>query len=514
MSGCIVVAMNDADHQYNYRDRIRFEIAETESASYRRAADFLNVNAINVVCLQHEYGIFGGRAGTYIVDWMRELRMPVVTTLHTILAEPTASQRLVMDEIIQRSTRLVVMTNHGAELLQRVHGVTPEKVDVIPHGIDDTPCGDGRKDLFGVTGLSVIFTFGLLSPDKGIEYVIDALPKILEQFPNTVYIVLGATHPHVKQRHGETYRLMLESRAMRLGLQPHVLFHDRFVTRQELRQFLAIADVYVTPYLNPEQTSSGTLAYALGSGKAVVSTPYRYAAELLADGRGLLVPPRDPAAIANAIIGLFGNDEARLAVRSRAAALGRSMAWSVVAGQYMQSFERAIGEYSRSHVGRSDIELTMSQTLDLPEVKLAHLRSMTDSTGLLQHADYDVPCFQKGYCVDDNARALLLTTLLEDYGVERNPEIRRLSARYLAFVSYSFEPATRRFRNQMTYDRSWVLEPGSEDSHARALWALGAVIGHSGDPGARALQGNYSTLRCQWLSTLRVLELGRYRCWA
>lgn len=486
---CIVCAMNDAGRRYQYRDRIRFEISEAESASYRRAADFLNVNAIDVACLQHEYGIFGGRAGSYVLDWMRELRMPLVTTLHTILADPTESQRAVMDEIAQRSSTLIVMTEHSAGLLRSIHGVAPEKISVIPHGIDGVPFGGGSKELFGVKGKSVIFTFGLLSPDKGIEFVIDAMPEILKQFPNTVYIVLGATHPHVKERHGETYRLMLESRAMRLGVQGQVLFHDRFVTSQELREFLAIADVYVTPYLKPEQASSGTLAYALGSGKAVVSTPYHYAAELLADGRGRLVPWRDPAAIARAITGLLGDDAARLAMRNRAALFGRTMTWPVVARQYAQCFERAIAEYSPARFARNDAEVVPRQTVDLPEVKLSHLRSMTDSTGLLQHAEYDVPCYHEGYCLDDNARALLLTTLLDDYGVERTAEVRRLSARYLAFVSYSFDASSSRFRNFMTYARGWVPETGSEDSHARALWALGAVIGHSGDPGRQSLAG-------------------------
>jgi glycosyltransferase involved in cell wall biosynthesis len=486
---CIVVAMNDSDKQYHYRDRVRFEISETESASYRRAAAFLNVNAVDVACLQHEYGIFGGSSGSYVLDWMHELRMPVVTTLHTILADPTEAQRVVMDEVIRQSARLVVMTEQSALLLQRSHSVDSAKIDVIPHGIDAIPFAVGNKDRFGVAGKSVILTFGLLSPDKGIEYVIDALPEILAQFPNTVYVVLGATHPHVKERHGETYRLMLENRAMRLGVQSHVHFDDRFVTPQELRECLAMADIYVTPYLNPEQTSSGTLAYALGCGKAVVSTPYRYAAELLADGCGELVPRRNSAAIAKAMISLLGDAQLRSSVCGRAAALGQTMQWPLVASKYRQSFERAVVDYGAARVGRSDLDMATRQTVELPEVKLSHLRSMTDSTGLLQHANYDVPCYEEGYCLDDNARALLLTTLLEDYGVQRTLEVRQLSARFLAFVSYSFDRSTKRFRNQMTYSRTWVAEPGPEDAHARAIWALGAVIGRSGDPGRQSLAG-------------------------
>jgi len=488
-NACIVVAMNDVARQYPYANRVRFEIAETESASYRRAADFLNLNAIDVACLQHEYGIFGGPAGSYVVECMRKLRAPLVTTLHTILAQPNASQHQVMGEIVRMSARLVVMTESGAQLLRNVYGVPLEKVDVIPHGIDESALGESDKDRFGVAGQFVILTFGLLSPDKGIEFVIDALPRIIERCPDAVYIVLGATHPHVKQRHGETYRLMLESRAMRLGVQSHVIFHDRFVSQHELREFLAIADVYVTPYLNPEQASSGTLARALGSGKAVVSTPYRYAVELLSDGRGLLVPWRDSAAIARVIIRLFEDDGASLEMRGRAAALGRTMRWSVVARQYSETFERAITEQGGSCSNRSAPDTAVSQSMALPDIKLTHLRALTDSTGLLQHADFDVPCYEEGYCLDDNARALLLTTLLEDYRVERDPELGLLSARYLAFVSYSFDWSARRFRNQMSYSRVWEDGPGSEDSHARAIWALGAVISHSGNPGRQSLAG-------------------------
>ncbi len=487
---CFVVAMNDVGKRYSYRERVRFEVSEGEIASYRRAADFLNVNAIDVVSLQHEYGIFGGKSGSHVLAWLRELRMPVVTTLHTILAEPNASQRAVMDEVVQLSERIVVMSRTGAELLQKVHRVPDGKIELIPHGIDGIPFDGGKKDLFGVEGQSVILTFGLLSPDKGIEYVIDALPSILAKFPKTVYIVLGATHPHVKERHGETYRLMLENRAMRLGVAPHVLFHNRFVSRPELREFLSVADIYVTPYLKPEQITSGTLAYALGSGKAVISTPYWYAEELLAEGRGILVPWRDPKSIAKGVIDLLSDDDARLSLRKRAAAYGREMAWPRVAQKYAACFESAIHDYGLRRASAPQSRALAGRTVELPELKLNHLRAMSDSTGLIQHADYNVPCYNEGYCLDDNARALLLTALLEDSGVEEAVEVRALAARYLAFVSHAFNPATGRFRNKMSYARTWLEDCGSEDSHARALWALGTVVGRSVDPGRQSLGGH------------------------
>ncbi|MGH7296619.1 MAG: glycosyltransferase family 4 protein, partial [Polyangiaceae bacterium] len=400
---CFVVAMNDPGRRHDYPSRVRFEIAESDAASYRRAADFLNVNLVDVLCVQHEYGIFGGKAGSHVLGLLRELRMPCVTTLHTILAEPSALQRGAMDELVRLSERLVVMSEQGAAILRKVHGVDERKIDLIPHGIPGAAPAPGSKDRLGVEGKSVILTFGLLSPDKGIENVIDALPAILAAFPETVYIVLGATHPHVKEHHGEAYRLMLEDRAQRLGVASSVVFHDRFVSLPELTEFLAAADVYVTPYLKPEQITSGTLAYAVGSGRAVISTPYTYARELLADGRGILVPWRDPEAIAREMIDLLGHPEKRAALCARAEAYGRSMTWPSVARSYVRTFERARTEHA-SRLGAVFRASTLARRpAELPAVDLGHLRRMTDDTGLLQHAEFNVPRYEDGYCLDDNA---------------------------------------------------------------------------------------------------------------
>jgi glycosyltransferase involved in cell wall biosynthesis len=345
---CFVVAMNDADKRYAYPPRVRFEVAESDIASYRGAADFLNANKIDVVSVQHEYGIFGGKAGNYLLTLLRKLRMPIVTTVHTILGKPDSMQRRAMNEIARLSERLVVMSAHGAALLHNVHGVPEHKIDIIPHGIPSVPFAGRSKKELGIEGKSVILTFGLLSPDKGIEHVIDALPAILARYPDTVYVVLGATHPHIKERYGESYRESLERRAQRLGVISSMLFHNRFVSRGELVKFLAAADIYVTPYLNPEQSTSGTLAYAVGSGKAVISTPYFYARELLADGRGILVPWRDSQTIAGAVGDLLSDEAKRLALCARAAAHGRSMVWPAVARRYLQSFERARSQACRT----------------------------------------------------------------------------------------------------------------------------------------------------------------------
>ncbi len=340
---CFVLAMNDADHRYDYPEQVRYEIRATDAASYSRAADFLNVSRVELVSLQHEYGIFGGEAGSHILALLRDLRMPIVTTLHTILEHPNSMQRLAMDELTLLSERLVVMSTDGAEILRAVHNVPDEKIDVVPHGIPTLPNARRSRQKLGVEHKSVMLTFGFVSPGKGIEHVINAMPAILKRHPDTLYIVLGVTHPHVKESQGETYRNMLESRVHELGVDSSVIFKNSFVSQEELNEFLAAADIYVTPYLNPEQITSGTLAYSVGNGKAAISTPYAYAKELLSNGRGILVPwPKDdPHGIERAVIGLLDDDNKRLALCERAAAYGRGMHWPEVANSYVRSFERA-----------------------------------------------------------------------------------------------------------------------------------------------------------------------------
>jgi glycosyltransferase involved in cell wall biosynthesis len=485
---CFVLAMNDGRHQHAYPGRVRFELTDNDVTAYTRAADFLNVNAVDVISVQHEYGIFGGKAGSHLLTMLRELRMPVVTTLHTILATPNLHQRRVMDELTALSDRLVVMTAGGADLLRDVHGVSEEKIDVIPHGIPNVPFA-GSKNRLGVEGRPLILTFGLLSPDKGIEYVIDALPAILSHYPDVVYIVLGATHPHIIERQGETYRLMLEDRAKRLGVDGNVIFHNRFVSQSELSEFLAAADIYITPYLNPEQITSGTLAYALGAGKAVISTPYPYARELLADGRGILVPWKDATALAAEIVGLLDDPEKRLELRRRAAEHGRAMLWPAVAHSYLRTFERARIEHDTRRRKAFRATTLAARPADLPQVNLDHVEIMTDDCGILQHAAFNVPRYSEGYCVDDNARALMLVTLIEDEGLDDPKHVRTLASRYLAFVHHAFNRPLGRFRNFMSHSRQWQEEQGSEDSHGRALWALGTVVGCSADPGRHSLAG-------------------------
>ena len=478
---CIAIPVNDITPGYAYPGRVRFELTEKDIDSYLRASDFLNINNVDMVCLQFEYGIFGGKAGSHILALLRGLRMPIVTTLHTILKNPDTDQRRVLEEVAALSDRLVVMSKRGTEFLHDIYQVPLEKIDLIPHGIPDIPFVDPsfNKDLFGVEGKIVLLSFGLLSSNKGIETVISALPDIVERYPNVVYIIVGATHPHVIKQEGETYRLSLQWLAQQNGVESHVIFYNRFVSTEELVEFIGAADIYITPYLNEAQITSGTLAYTVGAGKAVISTSYWYAQEMLSDGRGVLVPFRDPEALAKQVINLLNNEADRHAMRKRAYLFGRSMVWSEVAQRYMESFNRA--RIERRHYLASDFT---SKALDkipgeLPLLKLDHLVRMTDYTGMFQHSLFTVPNYSHGYTTDDNARALLVSALLDELG---NNDGLRLSSRYLAFLGYAYNPQTRGFRNFMDYQRNWLEEKGSDDSHGRALWALGCVLNRCSIP--------------------------------
>jgi glycosyltransferase involved in cell wall biosynthesis len=481
-----ILAMSDPPGKHNYPAEVRFEIPEQDISAYRRAADFLNLANVDVLCLQHEFGIFGGPNGRHVLTLLRNLRMPVVTTLHTILKEPTNEQKRLLQEVIQLSARVVAMTEKGRAFLRDVYGTPDEKIDLIPHGIPDVPFVDPNyyKDKFGVEGRPVLLTFGLISPNKGIENVLNALPEIVRKFPNVVYIVLGATHPNLILKDGETYRLGLERLAKKNGVEKNVIFFNRFVDKDELVECLGAADIYITPYLNKAQITSGTLAYSFGAGKAVISTPYWHAEELLADGNGVLVPFGESAPIAQAVCDLLRNEAARHTIRKSAYLLGRKMIWPTVAHDYIQSFRRARSEHSIQTV-RSIEPATLDRLAALPVWKLDHLVRLTDDTGILQHAVYTIPNHDHGYCTDDNARALILTILMEELE-ESFPERDRLTSIYCAFLQNAFNDAAGRFRNFMSYDRKWLEEVGSEDSHARALWALGTCVGRSQGEGLRS----------------------------
>ena len=487
----LALPVNDTEEGYDYPVRVRFELSEANLASYREAADFLNFSNVDLVCLQHEYGIYGGLAGGHVLELLRHLRMPFVTTLHTVLRDPTPAQREVMEEISTLSDRMIVMSQNSAEILQEVFHVPIEKIDLIPHGIPDLPFTDPNfyKDGFGTEGKCVLLTFGLLSPNKGLENVIKALPKILSRHVNVVYMVSGVTHPHILRREGEKYRSYLQTLAKDLGVEANVIFRNRFESPEDLVKLIGAADIYITPYKHKGQVVSGTLAYALSAGKAIISTPYLHAIELLDGERGALVPFDDPEAIAEKTIALLGDETGRHAMRKRAYLYARDMVWNRAAQKYMQSFERIYNERLRNPRATFSAQNTEKALDRLPAIKLDHLYRMTDHTGMVEHAVFVVPNYPEGYTTDDNARALIVTTLLEDLGVRMPAGSADLASRYLAFLWHAFDPTSKRFRNCLGYECLWQEPGGSEDSHGRALWGLGTVLGRSKNAGLRGAAG-------------------------
>jgi glycosyltransferase involved in cell wall biosynthesis len=486
------IPVNDPDSTYEYPEQVRLEMQQEDLESYERAADFLNFNGNDLICLQHEYGIYGGIAGSHILNLLRKLKMPVVTTLHTVLLKPDPDQRKVLEEIAQLSDRLVVMSKQAAQFLQEVYRVPGEKIDIIPHGVPDCQFMDPNyfKDRFGTEGKSVLLTFGLLSPNKGIENVIRALPAILAKHPNVVYIVSGATHPHIRRRDGERYRNELRALAEELGVSAQLQLPNRFISSEELNELVSTADIYITPYRQEAQAVSGTLAIAMGAGKAIISTPYWHATELLADNRGVIVPFEDPDAIAVAVLRLLGNDGERHAMRKRAYLHSRETIWPITAQKYMASFQRA--RFERSLNPRASQKQDADATIRwrLPLLDTSHMLRMTDDTGILQHAIFSLPNSSEGYTTDDNARALIVSVLLDEYPAHAAMrQYPNLSERYLAFLWLAFHPDTGRFRNFLGYDRRWLEDVGSEDSHGRALWSLGKVLGRSRNAGLRGAAG-------------------------
>src|ERR1700681_1223728 len=511
----LALPVNDTEEGYDYPARVRWSLAQDEVKSYQEAAEFLNFNNIDMVCLQHEYGIFGGPAGSHILHLLRGLKMPAVTTLHTVLREPNPDQLMVMEEIAELSDRLIVMSQLSSQFLQEIYKVPGSKIDMVPHGVPDLPFLDPNfyKDRFGVEGKAVLLTFGLLSPNKGIENVIQAMPQILSKHKNAAYIVAGATHPHILRREGDKYRASLQALAKEVGVESQVIFHDRFVSPEEMAEFIGAADIYITPYRHEPQVVSGPLAYALGAGKAIISTPYWHALELLDDRRAALVPFQDPDAIAQKTIELLDTPALRHAMRKRAYLFARDMVWKRAAQGYMESFTRVRSDRIETPRVQFSSRIAQKSLNQLPELKLTHVTTLTDDVGMLQHAIFTIPNPAEGYTTDDNARALIFTVLLAQLGMDRS--LKTVSPnpdwpfRYLAFLDHPFHPEKKRFRTFLGYDRRWMEDQGSEDSHGRALWALGTLLARSENLGLRGAAG-----RLFEFSLPAALEFTSPRAWA
>lgn len=500
--GIDLYAMTDPGGAYAYGPEVTCAIAQEDMNDYRAAAQRINDSRADVVLVQHEYGIFGGSAGAMLLRLLDRVDAPVVVTLHTVLEQPNADQRAVIEALARRAAKLVVMAEKGRELLVRVHGISWNQIAVVPHGVPDRPFvkPESVQERFGFGGRRVLLTFGLLSPNKGIETMIRALPAIVAAHPESLYVVLGATHPHLVAREGEAYRDSLKALAQELGVAQSLRFIDGFLDQEALLDYLQAADIYVTPYLNETQITSGTLSYSVALGKPVVSTPYWHAAELLAGGVGVLVPFGDSRRFAEEIITLL-DDPARMAEMSnRAYGIGRTMLWSALAEAYVAVCDEA--------VRRRPVRIQRQRAVERVAVKprLDAVERMTDATGMIQHSNYAVPDRNHGYCVDDNCRALMLMHRIEG---EDEAQADRLATIYGAFVQHAWNGELGRFRNFMGFDRQWLEAEGSEDSFGRSLWAIGATAAEARNPNMR-----------RWALNLfdqvapHSLALGSPRTWA
>jgi glycosyltransferase involved in cell wall biosynthesis len=466
-----IYALDDGARDRDYAADVA-KLDASDLAAFRAAAGAINASGAEVVWLQHEYGIFGGPDGELVCDFVDRLAAPLVLTLHTVLSEPTDRQRAILDHLLARASRVMVMSRDSRELLIERYDARPDLIDVIEHGAPDRPFtpSAAAKAAQGLEGRMVLTTFGLLGPGKGLEHVIDALPGILLHHPNVVYRIIGATHPNLLARDGESYRDMLMERARHLGVSDAILWENRFLEHDELLDRLAACDIFLTPYPNLQQSTSGTLSYAVALGKAVVATPYTHARELLADGVGALVSPNSATAIAEAIIGLLDDPQGLAAMQRRAWERGRATIWP--------RFAEASASLVHSAIPKARVRAPLSVV-----PSLAGVFAMSDATGMLQHAIGTVPDRRHGYCLDDNVRALMLMNVAE--GLEAGERMAR-AAQYAAFVQHAWNPEHKLFRNFMNFDRSWCEDIGSEDSNGRTLWALGHTIELSRDPDLRA----------------------------
>jgi len=461
-----VYAMDDPGSVHAYPGQVVCEIAQNDLVDYRAAARRINASAAELVCVQHEYGIFGGPAGAHLLQLLDRVEAPVVVTLHTVLADPNDEQRSVIEALARRASKLIVMADKGRLFLEQVHGVAPAKIVVVPHGVPDRPLADiaAAKRHFGFSGRDVLLTFGLLSPNKGIETIIRALPAIAAIHPDVLYVVLGATHPQLVARDGESYRESMVRLATELGVERHVRFINEFAENDRLLDYLEAVDIYVTPYLNEAQITSGTLSYALALGKPVVSAPFWHATEVISSEIGALAPFGDHAAFAREISALLGDEERRERARQSAYALGRTMIWPRLAEAYLGVFDQARDQ--------APVRLPVPTRMPQAQPRLDAVERLTDNCGMMQHSIFSVPDRNHGYCVDDNARALILMHRLD---AMRDARSEALATIYASFVQHAWNPAVGAFRNFMGYDRRWLEEVGSEDSFGRSLWSIGVT---------------------------------------
>jgi len=472
--GGFVVALNDSEdiHEYEYPEEVKYIIRQNHQKDYIRAANYINTSNVDACIMEHEFGIYGGESGIYILPLINRLEKPLISILHTVLKDPSYVQRIIIREIAEQSSKIIVMSKRAVEFLTTIYDIPADKIQIIEHGVPDVEAPEENpvKNLSQFKDRRVLLTFGLISRNKGLETVVKALPKIVDKHPDVMYVVLGNTHPGVIKNSGEEYRDHLKTLASQLGVSKNLSFINKFVTEEELVNYLTACEIYVTPYLNEAQITSGTLSYAVGAGAAVVSTPYWHATELLAHNRGRLFDFKDIDALADIINELLDHDRVLKELKQNAYEYGLHLRWPVIGGEFIKLAEEACSTHDFSD------KILRNSIVDpeiLPKFSLAHVIRLTDDTGIVQHAKYGIPNLKEGYCLDDNARALIMALMA--YQRNKSKEAFELLPVYLSYIHY-MQTEDGNFRNFLSFNRQYLDEVGSEDSFGRTIWALGHLI--------------------------------------
>jgi len=468
-----VVALNDNDLTYEYPGEVKLTIRQERQEDYLNAVKYINLSGADLCILEHEFGIFGGQSGVYILPLLHRLEMPFIVTLHTILKAPSYNEKAVLQQICKMAHKIVVMSHKAIEFLIKIYDVPKEKIVFIEHGVPDIHfSAEKSKKEFKLESKKVLLTFGFIGRNKGIETVIKALPGVVEKHPNVIYIVLGKTHPNVLRHSGEEYRIFLLRLVKALQLEKNVIFLNEFIGEQDLFKYLYASDIYITPYLNEAQITSGTLSYAIGVGSAVISTPYWHAEELLGEGRGRLFNFNDSENLTNLLNALLDNPTELNELKRKAYEYGRKITWPKTGEKYLTLTEDSLTEGYQA-IKKKD---TAMDVLILPPFSLTHINRLTDDTGIIQHAKFGIPNLKEGYCLDDNARALFMALMA--YRQMKDKRALELMPVYLSYIHY-MQNANGTFRNFLSFSRNYLDELGSEDSFGRTIWALGYLLGHA-----------------------------------
>ncbi|MFO7830063.1 MAG: glycosyltransferase family 4 protein [Bacteroidales bacterium] len=468
-----IIALNDNELTYQYPEEVKFMIRQEHQRDYLKAAKFINLSSAEICVLQHEFGIFGGQSGMYILPLLHRIDIPLVVTLHTVLKTPSYNEKAVLQEICKMADKVVVMSHKAIEFLVNVYDVPDNKIALIEHGVPDIHFDPEKsKKELKIENKKVILTFGFVGRNKGIETVIEALPKVVEKHPDVIYIVLGKTHPNVLRQSGEEYRIFLMRLVKNLKLENHVTFLNDFVDEQHLFKYLYASDLYITPYLNEAQITSGTLSYAVGIGSAVISTPYWHASELLAGGRGKLFDFNDSEGLSSLLLELLDNPKVLNEMKNKASEFGRKITWPKTGDRYNDLAKKILKE-GLQKIKKEEPEMDL---LILPIFSLAHINRLTDDTGIIQHAKFGIPNLKEGYCLDDNARALLM--VLMTYKQTKDLRALELSPIYLSYIHY-MQNTDGTFKNFLSFSRQFLDEVGSEDSFGRTIWALGYLLANA-----------------------------------